>query len=110
MTMRSIIAAGLFAILSPCHAADLDPARQNILDQFKSKDEPTAIDAVWTSNGVFKVGVRPDGSIRDGYAEYICQEIYSAGLKGEGILVRVVDYPQLMRTGKWVNLGTAHCQ
>lgn len=101
--------AFLLMISLPAIAGDLDTARQSVLDQFLSDSEPTALDAAWTDKNVFKVAVTDTGRDRDGYAEYVCGEIYRAGLKGKGILVRVVDYDRLTESGEWVNLGTEQC-
>lgn len=90
-------------------AGELSPERQAILDQFNSDQEPTAIESLWTASNVFKVGVIDNGRSRDGYAEYICIEIHSHEMKGEGVLVRVVDYERLVANGDWVNLGTFFC-
>lgn len=90
-------------------AGELSPERQAILDQFNSDQEPTAIEALWTADHVFKVGVIDNGRVRDGYAEYVCLEISHHGMKGQDILVRVVDYERLVANGDWVNLGTFFC-
>lgn len=100
----------LIALTLPALSAELDPARQSVQDHFRSSAEPTAIDALWTDEHVFKVGVRDDGSDRSGFGQYVCMMIYDAGLKGERVLVRVIDYPRLVNNDEWINLGTAQCQ
>lgn len=101
--------AFLLMISLPSIAGDLDPARREVLDQFLSDSEPTALDAFWADDKVFKVAVENTGVPRDGYAEYVCGEIYRTGIKGEGILVRIVDYKRLVTNGDWVNLGNFFC-
>lgn len=76
---------------------------------FKSDEEKTTKDAVWTDVNTFKVGVYSDGTNRDGYAQYVCLTLYDYGFKGKNVLVRVVDYQKVLR-GQWVNLGTAFCK
>lgn len=85
-------------------------SKQSLVNHFRGNKEPTAKDAAWTANDVFKVGVLDDGTPRDGYAMYVCQVLYENGFKGKKILVRIVDIAKLVRTGKWINLGTAWCQ
>lgn len=85
-------------------------SRQDLVEHFKGSKEPTAKDAAWTSNTTFKVGVLDDGSPRDGYAMYVCEVLHENGFKGRKILVRIIDIAKLVRTGKWINLGTAWCQ
>lgn len=84
--------------------------RTALEDYFKGSDEPNVIDALWTDKTFFKVGMISNGSNRDGFAQYVCLILYQKGFKGEGVLVRVIDYPQLVDTGEWVNMGTALCK
>lgn len=82
-------------------------AHDALLSQFKSKSESTAKDAIWTSPKMFKVGVIDNGKNRDGFAEYVCGEVATSGLKG--VSVQVIDIAKLKSTGKWVKLGEKHC-
>lgn len=86
-----------------------DDARLSVERHFKSGAEPTVVEAGWTDDWVFKVAVQDNGRSRDGFAEYVCQELYSAGFKGKRVLVRVLDLAGL-DNGEWINLGTAQCQ
>ena len=101
-------------LLSSASPTGIDyPVNKNqiiVEDHFIGSDEPRVIDALWTDKHVFKVAMASDGSNRDGYAQYVCQVLYKHGYKGEGVLVRVVDYPRLVKTGDWVNMGTAQCK
>lgn len=85
-------------------------ARDAVQKLFQGDQEPTAKDALWTSHDVFKVGVINDGSIRDGYAEYVCQVLYEYGFKGSKVWVQVIDIVQLTKKGDWTKIGEAHCQ
>lgn len=108
--MKKILLLISTLLLSQSAFADnLDKSRDEVKQIFISKQEPTAIDAIWTSDTVFKVGVHDNGSSRDGYAEYVCQVLYEHGFKGKNVLVRVVDIDKIVQTGEWVNLGTAQC-
>lgn len=87
-----------------------DDQRQEITDYFVSDAEPTVLDATWTADKIFKIGVKDDGSSRDGFAEYACIEINDQfDAKEQGIWVQVIDYNKLMKTKEWVKLGEAHC-
>lgn len=118
--MKSIIAAlSLSLLLTACASEATEKAestsftdtqRQTITDYFIGDDEPTVLDATWTDDKIFKIGVEDDGSSRDGFADYVCGEINNnLGGKEQGIWVQVIDYDKLMKTKEWVKLGEAHC-
>ena len=87
-----------------------DAQRQEITDYFLSDEEPTVLDATWTDDKIFKIGVKDDGSRRDGFAQYACEEINNQfDAKEQGVWVQVVDYDKLMKTKEWSKLGEAHC-
>lgn len=109
--MRKILTLLLAtAIMMPAIADEFDAKREEVKQYFISDEEPKVKDAIWTNSTTFKVGVRDDGTKRDGYAQYVCLELYSRGFKGQGVLVRVVDIDKLVKTGEWINLGTAKCE
>jgi hypothetical protein len=99
-----------FIMASTSYSEDYSPQHQKIVQIFQSNEEPTAKDAVWTAFDIFKVGVINDGSIRDGYAQYVCQVLYDHGFKGKKIWVQIIDIITLNKTGKWVKLGEAYCE
>ena len=105
MKIINVFAALLCVAYSPAYAQSA--AHDSLLAQFKSKSEPTAKDAAWTSPRMFKVGVIDNGKNRDGFAAYVCQEVAASGLKD--ISVQVVDIAKLKNTGKWLKLGEKHC-
>ena len=84
-------------------------SRDKVQSIFKSKDEPIAKDALWTSNNIFKVGVIDDGTLRDGYASYSCEVLYEHGFKGKKIWVQIIDIVKLTQNDDWVKIGEAHC-
>jgi|GEM_PF-2022734 len=87
-----------------------DAQRQEITDYFLSDEEPTVLDATWTTNKTFKIGVKDDGTNRDGLAEYACNMInLDFNGSGQEVTVQVIDYPKLMSTNKWVKLGEVQC-
>jgi hypothetical protein len=112
--MKKILAAGLVALAlsaTGSHAFSIDGNRAAVQAMFKgNKSEPTAKDALWTSPTMFKVGVIDNGSVRDGYAAYVCGEIRDHGIKDSGVMVQIIDIGQLVRRDKWVKLGEAVCR
>lgn len=75
---------------------------------FKGRSEPAAIDAIWTSNTMFKVAVADDGSNRDGYASYVCGILQGAGMDA-GYGVEIVDIQSVVSGSIWRELGDARC-
>ncbi|KMK51567.1 hypothetical protein RO21_05570 [[Actinobacillus] muris] len=106
--LLTLLSLTLFAF--PAMADDLDTNREKVKQIFLSDEEPKVKDAVWTSDFVFKVGVKDDGTKRDGYAQYVCLVLAENGFTGKDVLVRVIDIDKLRKTGEWINLGTAKCQ
>lgn len=114
--MRFIVISVLFSsvfLLTGCGGTDIDDswrtARHTDMENyFKSDEEPTAKDALWTSKHFFKVGVFDDGTDRSGYALYVCQNLSDKRMSN-GVTVHVIDIIKLSAQGKWVKLGEANC-
>lgn len=85
------------------------PQHIKVQDIFRSKKEPTAKDALWTAPEIFKVGVIDDGTLRDGYAQYVCGVLYSEGFKGKHVYVQIIDIVKLQGNGVWRKIGEAQC-
>ena len=83
-------------------------SRNSVQAYFKSDSEPSVLDAAWTSDTVFKVGVLDDGTPRDGFADYVCSILSENGLQG-GYTVQVNDIASISRGGEWTVLGSAIC-
>lgn len=94
----------------PKVAGEYSPRHKKVQERFRSKEEPTAKDALWTAPEVFKVGVPNDGGNRNGYADYVCQILYEEGFKGKRVYVQIIDIAKLQQQGEWEKLGEAHCQ
>lgn len=109
--MRTILkicsAMALFA-MSQAFAVPVGGAKLDVLNQFTSKAEPTAKDALWTSPTMFKVAVIDNGSDRYLYAQYVCGVMAENGIKG--VSVQILDVVQLVRKDKWVKLGESRCK
>ena len=83
-------------------------ARDAVVKHFKSGAEPTAKDAIWTSETMFKVGVLDDGTSRDGYALYVCEVLNERGF--HGVDVEVVDIVSVAAGKGFKELGSARCR
>lgn len=93
----------LCALALTAHAAS--PSQQAFVQQL-IKSEPKVKDATWMTTRNLYVGVLDDGTRRDGYAQYICEEAKSHG----ATMVKVVDIAKVKRTGKFEELGKAFCR
>lgn len=95
---------------SPAKQVDsMKSSRDKVQSIFQSKDEPTAKDALWTSNDIFKIGVIDDGTSRNSYASYTCEVLYEHGFKGKKIWVQIIDIVKLTQNDDWVKIGESHC-
>jgi hypothetical protein len=57
---------------------------------------------------MLKLGMFNNGSSRDGYAQYMCEELTSRGIRQ--VSVQVIDIALLVRQDKWVKLGESRCR
>lgn len=78
------------------------------------KAEPKVLDFVLdpTAEIELTVAVRDDGSRRNGYASYLCQELPEWGIYDDKMDVRVVDAARLAKANgdfRSISLGTVHC-
>lgn len=106
MKIAHMIAAVTLASAIPAYAQSA--AHERLLSKFKGPSERTVKDAIWTSKTMFKVGVLDNGTSRDGFAAYVCEEAAAEGLTG--ISVQVIDIAKLKRSGDWVKLGEHRCR
>jgi hypothetical protein len=108
--ITTIALSVVLSVMAVQASADTYSAQhEKVRKLFQSNEEKTVKDAVWTSRDILKVGVIDDGSRRDGYADYVCQVLYSYGFKGKKVWVQVIDIVKLTRNGDWVKLGESHC-
>jgi hypothetical protein len=93
----------------PQENAEIQAAKASVVARFKSPSEPSVRDAIWTSKNMLKVGVLDDGTSRNGFANYICEELKSFGLNS-GYRVEIVDYASVVAGKAWKELGSADCK
>lgn len=102
--MRAITAAILGALFAGPLSAQT--AAQQSFAKRLAQDEPAIKDARWMNASNLYVGVMDNGTRRDGYATYVCNDAKPAGAK----MVKVIDIAKLKQTGKFVELGQAWCK
>lgn len=108
--MKAIITFFIVLMISGSFSKVQAGGRNAIVKHFQGPAEKVALDAVWKAQNVFAVGVKDDGSSRDGYAQYVCLALPDFGISPGGIAVQIIDVVELKNTGKWKKLGTARCQ
>lgn len=101
--MKSAILTVL-AIFATCPLA-AQTADQKAFAKQLVLEEPVIKDALWMTASNLYVGVLDDGSRRDGFAAYVCNDAKQRGAK----MVKVVDIAKLKRTGKFVEIGISRC-
>lgn len=73
------------------------------------RTEPKVKDALWPEGqDLLYVGVLNDGSLRDGYAMYICEVLREHDVH-QGVRVQIMDIVRITRDNEWVKLGVAEC-
>ncbi|MDX2494434.1 MAG: hypothetical protein QNK27_05695 [Desulfuromusa sp.] len=92
------------------HAKSFGSQYDKIVTFFQGKTEPSALDATWDSEAIFKIGVIDNGTNRDSYANYACGILYNEGFRGKGVEVTIIDIEKLAYKKKWVTLGKASCE
>lgn len=106
---RATIAAMVLlgCLMAPATAQVPEEKKQAVVNYLKSGQEPSVKDAMWSTDYVLKLGMLNNGSNRDGFASYMCQELADRGIRN--VTVHVVDIVKLTMTGKWVKMGEANC-
>jgi len=76
----------------------------------KGETEPSALDATWDSESVFKIGVVDNGTNRGSNANYACGVLYNEGFRGKGVEVTIIDIEKLADKKRWGTLRKASCE
>lgn len=107
--LNTALLAATLGLGATAACAQATPAKQaEVLSYLKSGAEPNVKDAAWANDRMLKLGMLDNKTPRDGYAQYMCEELASRGIKG--VSVQVIDIALLVRTDKWVKLGEARCR
>jgi hypothetical protein len=101
----------LMLIVTPSFAftESFGPEYDRIVEIFQSEDEPDAMDAVWESKSLLKVGVFKHDKNYDSYANHACEVVQSHGFQGNRVAVQIIDLKKLAEAEEWVILGQAQC-
>jgi len=105
-----ITLAVALAIPAGVSAQSFGEKYDKIVTFFQGDSEPAALDAIWDSKTLFKIGMADDGSDKNDYAKHACDILYNEGLRGHGIEVRIIDIQKLAFNKEWVVLGKAVCE
>lgn len=76
---------------------------------FKSFREKATIDAGWASGRRLVLSVYDDGTNRDGYAMYACEQLKSYNI--DNVTVEIIDAVKINKnSNNWVTLGKYKCK
>ena len=92
------------------YAESFGPEYDKVVNFFQGETEPKALDVIWDSKSIFKIGVSDDGKSQDDYANHACEILYNEGFRGKGIEVTIIDIEKLAFKNKLVVLGKASCE
>ncbi len=110
--MKKLCVATLIVLVSmPAFAVveSLGTAFDRVVEIFQSAEEPDAMDAVWESRSLLKIGVFDHDKDYADYAAHACDVVAGNGLSEQDIRVQIIDLKKLIETEKWVVLGSARC-
>lgn len=89
--------------------AEFKAAQEKVLQYFRENDAKTVLDAAWLDDAILGLGMRDNGTPRDGFAAYACEAVRSVGYPITPITIRVIDVVQLRYNKKWETLGRNRC-
>jgi len=81
-----------------------------IISIFQSPDEEDALDAIWDSETLLKIGVFDHGKDYTAYATHACEVIKQQELGDQEVRVQIIDLSQLIQSEEWKVLGEAVCK
>ncbi|PLX96607.1 MAG: hypothetical protein C0622_14590 [Desulfuromonas sp.] len=81
-----------------------------VVEIFQSLDEEDALDAIWDSETLLKIGVFDHDKDYTNYASHACDVIKEQELEDKEIMVQVIDLSQLIQAEEWKVLGEAVCR
>lgn len=84
--------------------------RDAALKHFNDKTaEPSIVEAIWSDTFSFWVSMRPNGSRRDGFAEYVCVQLGVLGKPdNEAVSISIWDAHE-MASGNLKKIGSKGC-
>lgn len=102
----------LLSIATTCFALteSFGPEYDNIVLFFQGDDEPGALDAMWETKSLLKIGVFDNSSGYETYAQHACEIVKDKGIQDENVTIQIIDIKKLAQLQEWVVLGSAQCQ
>ncbi|SEA70303.1 hypothetical protein SAMN05660420_02879 [Desulfuromusa kysingii] len=109
---RLLIIFLLLSVATTCFALteSFGPKYDEIVIFFQGDDEPGALDAMWESKSLLKIGVFDNSTGYDSYAEHACEIIKEKEIVDKNITIQIIDIKKLAQHEEWVVLGSAQCQ
>jgi hypothetical protein len=103
---RTIITTALLLLLAfTASADDLSASHRQALQEIKK--EKKVADAFWYSPHTLWVGMKSDGTSRNGYAKYLCLVLSDFNISKVDVVIK--DYRKLMLKNEFVTMGMAYC-
>ncbi len=101
----------LLLIAATCFARteSFGPEYDSIVTLFQSEDEPDAMDAIWETQTLLKIGVFKHSRDYTQYANHACDIIEKNGFQGKTVAIQIIDLRILAETEEWVVLGETQC-
>lgn len=107
--MKRIVLILAVAIMSAATAPTELDWRDGFTD-YIARENSGVVAAKFVQPRSLWVSMRANGYNRDGFAEYVCAETFSAGRKhGDGVTVTILDAGELSRDSI-VEMGKAFCK
>ncbi|NOQ41925.1 MAG: hypothetical protein GQ563_05430 [Desulfuromusa sp.] len=86
------------------------PEYDAVVTIFQGEEEPDAMDAVWKTETLLRIGVFKHGNNYDEYASHACNIIEKNSFEGKTVTIQIIDLKKLAETEEWVVLGQAQCK
>ena len=107
--LMMMVPAMLLGVSCCTYAASFGPEYDQIVAYFQSEAEPEAMDAIWGSESLLKIGMFDHDKDFTAYAEHVCELLQKQGLQNNKLRVQIIDLKKLAELEQWVVLGKAEC-
>ncbi|MCK4502899.1 MAG: hypothetical protein KAU22_07665 [Desulfuromonadales bacterium] len=105
-----IFLAILLTLPTLIQAESFGPEYDQVVSFFQGDNEPSALDAIWDTKSVLKIGTIAAGENNNAYANHACEILYNEGFRGQAIEVIIIDIEKLAFKQELVTLGKATCE
>lgn len=86
------------------------PEYDLVVQYFQSQEEPSAMDAIWDSPELLKVGVFSQGKPFDDFAQHACDVLREKGISQQSVKVQIIDLNCLIQNEEWKVVGQMECR